>query len=211
LWEAAKVWRDRLRAALATPNDARQANAVSAVSAVSYPDQCDKETAETAQTAEGCEGQIVAANLPLDPAANYLTQLRAFCDARAADLAGAYDAPDVLADRQAIAAEELLPPAEAADRAAIEAEPLLPADRRVAEPAADMVEELAQAMATLMLASPIYSGTTAEAALRYCRSQARRRLDLLPDPLARGLLLAAERQRAAAATSTLRAGARGAP
>lgn len=110
------MWRDRLRAALATPNDARQANADCAVSAVSYSDQCARETAQSAQTTEGCEGQIVAANLPPDPAANYLTQLRAFCDARAADLAGAFDDPDVLADRQAIAAEGLLPPAETPDR-----------------------------------------------------------------------------------------------
>ena len=47
---------------------------------------------------------------------DYLTELRAFCDARAADLAGAFDDPDVLADRQAIAAEELLPPAATPER-----------------------------------------------------------------------------------------------
>jgi hypothetical protein len=90
---------------------------------------------------------------------------------------------------------------EVADRAAIEAEPLLPAACRAAEPPPDMVAALAEAMTTLMLASRVYAGTTPTAALDYCRGQARRRLALLPDPLARGLLLAAERQRATACSN----------
>jgi len=123
--------------------------------------------------------------------------------------------PDLLAEVRAHKAEVLallaandaavvppaaLPPAtpeqaadEAADREAIAAEPLWPTAPRMAEPLPEQVAALAEAMTTLMLASPVYAGTTPEAALAYCRAQAARRLALLPDPLARGLLVAASR------------------
>ncbi len=100
----------------------------------------------------------------------------------AAALAGAYAAPDVLADRQAIAEE---PPAR----------PVPPS-----APPPELVERLAAALAV----DRPWQRSTGPAAAGYWRSQARRRLDRL-DPAARGLLVqgeeAAARRWAAVVTS----------
>lgn len=111
------MWRDRLRAALATPVGAKYASAVSAVSAVSPPGRgADEQTAETAETALEYLGQI-------DPGCAARTaELSAYCDARAADLVGVFDDPEVLADRAAIAAEPLLAETGTIDRARLDRE-----------------------------------------------------------------------------------------
>lgn len=63
------------------------------------------------------------------------------------------------------------------------------------EPKPELVEALATAMAATMAAGPVYAGTAPDAAMRYCRAQALRRLTLTNDPVARGLLLAFKRHR----------------
>lgn len=100
--------------------------------------------------------------------------LTAACEARAEALAGAHADIDVRADRAAIAAEEPsgTPP-------------------RVTAPPADMVEALAQALSR----QPGHQITDPVKAMEYFRSEARRRLALTNDPMARGLLLGAERHR----------------
>ncbi len=96
------------------------------------------------------------------------------------ELAGAYSAPDVLADRAAIAAE---------------VEGTMPSPL---PPPVDIVEALAQALANRAEATPgvrFIGGR--EAAMPYFRGQARNRLSSTNDPMARGLLLGWERHRAA--------------
>jgi hypothetical protein len=133
--------------------------------------------------------------LRLRPASAVPADLLAELRARKAEVLAVLAADDVVAVVPATLSPATAEQAadEAADRAAIAAEPLLHTGRRAAEPQPDMVEELAQAMAAAMAASPVYAGTTPDAALSYCRLQARRRLTLINDPLAQGLLLSAER------------------
>jgi len=99
-------------------------------------------------------------------------------EAAAARLSGFRSAPDVLADRQAIAAEapdRVVPPS---------------------IPPADMVEALAAALADRAEATPgvgFVGGR--ETAMAYFRGQARNRLGATSDPMARGLMLGFERRR----------------
>jgi hypothetical protein len=95
----------------------------------------------------------------------------------AAALAGFSDAPDVAADRAAIAADRWT-----ADR---------PAPAPTETPAA-LVERLAEALAR----TRGHRITHPAKAHQYLLAEARRRLALTNDPLVRGLLLGAERHRA---------------
>jgi hypothetical protein len=90
------------------------------------------------------------------------------------------------ADREAIAGEVVLPTDRAAGRLGAD----LPHDagREAPAPPPDVVDELALAMTALMLANPVFAGTTREAALALNRAQARRRLTLPHDPIVRLLL-----------------------
>jgi hypothetical protein len=87
-------------------------------------------------------------------------------------LVGAFDDPDVAAERKAIAADRWPP------------ERLSPAPT---EPPAELVERLADALA----ARPGHRITNRDQAMPYFRAEVRRRLTLTNDPLARGLLAGA--------------------
>lgn len=122
-------WPDRLHTALtaeaAAPDAAECADAKTAKTAKT---SAEGVLARLAVLAEGCfpqSGPAVAVVLP-----SAVSGLASACEARAEALAGAFDRPDVQADRAAIAAEELsaVPPP-------------------VSAPPADMVEALAEAVA----------------------------------------------------------------
>ena len=118
--------------------------------------------------------------VPANDPAPVFAELAGACETRTAALAGAYDAPDALDDRAAIAAE--VP--------GTVASPSIPA--------ADMVGALALALADRAEASgAVRFNGGREAAMHYFRGQARNRLAATNDPMARGLLLGWERHQTA--------------
>lgn len=94
--------------------------------------------------------------------------LTAACEARSDTLAGAFDAPDVLADRAAVAAE---------------------APGTVAPPGIPPADAMVEALAEAMAANPAHRITNRETAMAYFRGMARNRLAMANDPMRRGLLL----------------------
>jgi hypothetical protein len=165
-------WRDRLRTALATEAETPEA-----------ADCAHAKTAKTAKTsAEGvlahlsvlAEGHSAQNGSIGDAAeASTVADLVAACEARAEALAGAFNDPDVQADRASVAAEELF----SVPSVAI-------------APPAGQVEALADAMAWQSGIGDL------EKAHPQFTDAARRRLALTNDPMARGLVVSFERYRA---------------
>ncbi len=174
-------WRDRLHAALAPPSGPECPDANCANSA-----KCPREAPASDQLAQSAQLALERFAGNGTPAPVGALPLTARDAGREAPAPPPEQAAGGAADREAIAGEMPLP----TDRAAGQLGADLPHDagREAPAPPPDVVEELALAMTALMLANPVFAGTTREAALAFNRAQARRRLTLPHDPIVRRLL-----------------------